>query len=128
MLFQVVEILLDAIRPDATLSLPPLFDLLVAAARDLQGEFAAHLPAVWDRWDKSSWAYVCSMLESAAVSTPQLNIPSESRYLSVVTVECSMNTAYIVVLKGSEGLYSRVCLLALAVCKAVRASTIEQRF
>lgn len=48
---QVVIILLDALRPEAALSLPPIFDLLVSAARDLQGEFIDLLPAVWNRWD-----------------------------------------------------------------------------
>lgn len=46
---QVLDLLLAALRPQAALSLPPLFALLVAAARDLQGEMVPHLPAVWER-------------------------------------------------------------------------------
>jgi hypothetical protein len=42
-------VLLNSLRPEASLSLPPLFDLLVAAARDLQQEMTSLLPAVWER-------------------------------------------------------------------------------
>jgi hypothetical protein len=46
---QVLSILLASLRPDAPLSLPPMFDLLAAMARDLQGEMVPLLPAVWER-------------------------------------------------------------------------------
>jgi hypothetical protein len=45
----VLQVLLTSLRPDALLSLPPLFDLLAAMARDLQGEMVPLLPAVWER-------------------------------------------------------------------------------
>jgi hypothetical protein len=48
-LHQVLSIVLSSIRPDAPLSLPPLFDLLAAMARDLQGEMVPLLAAVWER-------------------------------------------------------------------------------
>lgn len=46
---QVVEALLQGLLPAASPSLPPLFALLVAAARDLQEEMVPLLPAVWNR-------------------------------------------------------------------------------
>jgi hypothetical protein len=45
----VLSILLSSLAPAAPLSLPPLFDLLAAMARDLQGEMVPLLPAVWQR-------------------------------------------------------------------------------
>eukprot|EP00879_Flechtneria_rotunda_P031987 GHRR01035128.1.p1 GENE.GHRR01035128.1~~GHRR01035128.1.p1 ORF type:complete len:141 (+),score=38.63 GHRR01035128.1:266-688(+) len=46
---QVLDVLLSSLRPQAALSLPPVFGLLVAAARDLQEELVPHMPAVWAR-------------------------------------------------------------------------------
>lgn len=46
---QVVNLLLDGLLPQCSVSLPPLFELLVAAARDLQEEMVPLLPAVWAR-------------------------------------------------------------------------------
>ncbi len=46
---EVAGVLLGAVRPDAALSLAPMFDLLAQLARDLQGEYLALLPAVMQR-------------------------------------------------------------------------------
>jgi U3 small nucleolar RNA-associated protein 20 len=46
---QVLQALLQGLLPSASPSLPPLFALLVAAARDLQEELVPLLPAVWAR-------------------------------------------------------------------------------
>lgn len=45
----VVGALLAGLVPNASPSLPPLFALLVAAARDLQEEMLPLLPDVWER-------------------------------------------------------------------------------
>lgn len=46
---QVIRVLLQGLVPGASPSLPPLFALLVAAARDLQEEMVPLLPDVWAR-------------------------------------------------------------------------------
>ncbi len=43
---QVLGVLLGAVRVDAALSLPPVFDLVAQLARDLQGEFLPLFPRV----------------------------------------------------------------------------------
>jgi U3 small nucleolar RNA-associated protein 20 len=45
----VLQALLQGLVPAASGSLPPLFALLVAAARDLQEEMVPLLPEVWAR-------------------------------------------------------------------------------
>lgn len=44
-----VDLLLAAVRPEAALSLPPVFDLLAVLARDLQQEYLPLLPRVLAR-------------------------------------------------------------------------------
>ena len=62
---RIMDILLDAIKLDAAISLPPILHVLSCLARDLQEDFMPHLPRILSTLTKlvgSGTAFLCTQL------------------------------------------------------------------